>query len=57
MKYPIFPKDCCNSLLSKYLTKELFVKLKTRTTSNGFTLEKAIRSGVEQSFFLTSPKS
>ncbi len=46
MEYPIFPKEC-NSLLAKYLTKELFEKLKTETTPNGFTLEKAIRSGVE----------
>ena len=46
MNYPIFPKEC-NSLLSKYLTKELFETLKTRTTPNGFTLEKAIRSGIE----------
>ena len=46
MEYPIFPKEC-NSLLAKYLTKELFETLKTRTTSNEFTLEKAIRSGVE----------
>lgn len=46
MEYPTFPKEC-NSLLAKYLTKELFEILKTRTTPNGFTLEKAIRSGVE----------
>ena len=46
MNYPIFPKEC-NSLLSKYLTQELFETLKTKITSNGFTLEKAIRSGVE----------
>ena len=46
MEYPIFPEEC-NSLLSKYLTKELFKKLETKNTSNGFTLEKAIRSGVE----------
>jgi len=46
MNYPTFPKDC-NSLLSKYLTQEVFETLKTRTTPNYFTLEKAIRSGVE----------
>lgn len=46
MEYPIFPKEC-KSLLSKYLTKELFETLKTRVTPNGFTLAKAIRSGVE----------
>jgi len=46
MNYPTFPKEC-KSLLSKYLTQEVFETLKTRTTPHGFTLEKAIRSGVE----------
>ena len=46
MTYPNFPKEC-NSLLSKHLTKEVFEALKKRKTSNGFRLEQAIRSGVE----------
>ena len=45
MEYPNFQKDC-NSLLCKYLTKEVFEELKDRKTPNGFTLEKAINSGV-----------
>ncbi len=46
MKYPNFPKDC-KSMLCKYLTKEVFNELKDRKTPNGFTLEKAINSGVK----------
>jgi len=46
MTHPIFPNDC-NSLLSKHLTTEIFETLKNKTTANGFTLEQAIRSGVE----------
>ncbi len=46
MNYPNFPDDC-NSLLSKYLTPEVFEALKNKKTSNGFTLEQAINSGVE----------
>ncbi len=46
MKYPNFPKDC-SSMLCKYLTKEVFDELKQRKTPNGFTLEKAINSGVK----------
>lgn len=45
MNYPIFPADC-KSLLSKYLTPELFESLKELKTPNGFTLEQAINSGV-----------
>lgn len=45
MNYPIFPGDC-KSLLSKYLTPELFESLKELKTLNGFTLEQAINSGV-----------
>ena len=45
MNYPIFPGDC-KSLLSKYLTPELFESLKELKTPNGFTLEQAINSGV-----------
>lgn len=46
MNYPNFPDDC-NSLLCKYLTPEVFEALKNKKTSNGFTLEQAINSGVE----------
>ncbi len=46
MNYPEFPKEC-NSLLCKYLTPEVFEELKDKKTSNGFTLEQAINSGVE----------
>ena len=46
MNYPIFPKNC-TSLLCKYLTPEVFEALKDKKTSNGFTLEQAINSGVQ----------
>jgi len=46
MNYPNFP-ETCQSLLCKYLTPEVFEALKEKTTPNGFTLEQAIRSGVE----------
>ncbi len=46
MNYPKFPKDC-KSLLCKYLTSEVFEALKDKKTSNGFTLEQAINSGVK----------
>ncbi len=44
--FPKFPKEC-HSLLCKYLTPEVFEKLKDVRTSNGFTLEQAINSGVK----------
>ena len=44
--YPNFPNDC-KSLLSKYLTKKVYEKLKNKKTSSGFTLAQAIASGVE----------
>jgi len=44
--FPKFPKEC-HSLLCKYLTPEVFEKLKDTTTVNGFTLEQAINSGVK----------
>ena len=47
-KFPTFPKDC-SSLLSKYLTKEVFELLKERKTNNGFSLQDVIKSGVENS--------
>ena len=46
MTQPIFLNNC-TSLLSKHLTTEVFEILKNKITSNGFTLEQAIRSGVE----------
>ncbi|MBT8344293.1 MAG: arginine kinase [Sulfurovum sp.] len=46
MHYPNFPDDC-NSLVSRFLTPEVFEVLKNKKTSNGFTLEQAIHSGVE----------
>ena len=47
-EYPQFPSDC-KSLLSKYLTKDVFEELKNKTTSSGFTLNAAIASGVQNS--------
>ncbi len=44
--FPQFPKEC-NSLLCKYLTPEVFEKLKEKKTANGFTLAQAINSGVQ----------
>lgn len=44
--YPSFPKDC-KSLLCKYLTEDIYMKLKDVKTSSSFTLQKAIASGVE----------
>ncbi len=46
MKYPEFTKKH-KSLMAKYLTKEVFEKLKELKTKNGFTLEKAIKSGLD----------
>jgi hypothetical protein len=46
MNYPQFPKEC-KSLLCKYLTPEVFEALKDKKTANGFTLEQAINSGVQ----------
>lgn len=46
MNYPNFPEDC-KSLLCKHLTPEVFETLKDKVTSNGFTLEQAINSGVQ----------
>lgn len=44
-QYPDFSQDN-HSLLSKYLTKELFECLKGKTTDNGFRLAQAINSGI-----------
>jgi len=46
MQYPNFPKEC-TSLLCQYLTPEVFDELKDKQTAFGFTLEKAINSGVQ----------
>ena len=44
--YPSFPNDC-KSLLSKYLTKEVYEELKDKKTSSNFTFQQAIASGLE----------
>ena len=46
MNYPDLPKDC-TSMLCKHLTPEVFEALKDQKTANGFTLEQAINSGVQ----------
>ena len=46
MQYPNFPKEC-QSLLCKYLSSEVFEELKDKKTGFGFTLERAINSGVK----------
>ena len=46
MNYPNLPKDC-TSMLCKYLSPEVFEALKDKKTSNGFTLEQVINSGLK----------
>ncbi len=46
MQYPNFT-DEHKSLMSKYLTKDVFENLKDKKTKNGFTLEKLVNSGLE----------
>ena len=46
MQYPKFTQEH-KSLMSKYLTQELFEELKGLKTSNSFTIEDAINSGVQ----------
>ena len=46
MNYPELPKEC-TSMLCKHLTPEIFEALKDKKTANGFTLEQAINSGVQ----------
>ncbi len=46
MNYPDFPSDC-RSMLCRFLTPEVFDTLKEKQTANGYTLEQAIRSGVD----------
>jgi len=45
-EFPSFPSDC-KSLLSKHLTKDMFEQLKNSKTAYGFTLTRAINSGVQ----------
>jgi len=45
-EFPTFPEDC-TSLLSKHLTKQMYEQLKSRQTAYGFTLQKAINSGMK----------
>lgn len=44
--FPRFPNEC-RSLLCKYLTPQVYETLKDLKTSNGYTLDMAINSGVE----------
>lgn len=44
-EFPVFTADC-HSLVKHYLTRELYQHLKEINTVNGFTLARAIRSGV-----------
>lgn len=46
MNYPIFTTED-KSLMSKYLTKDVFEELKTKKTKNSFTLQLAINSGLK----------
>jgi creatine kinase/arginine kinase len=46
MPYPTLPSDC-TSQLCKHLTPEVYATLEEKQTANGFTLDDAIRSGVE----------
>ncbi len=46
MEYPSFTQKH-KSLMRKYLTNDIFKKLKTKMTKNGFTIEQAINSGVK----------
>lgn len=44
--FPSFPKNC-TSLLSKHFTKAIFDELDNKTTPYGFTLKRAINSGLQ----------
>jgi len=46
MPFPILPSDC-TSLLCRYLRPEIYHALQEKVTTNGFTLDDAIRSGIE----------
>ncbi len=43
--FPVFP-DGCTSKLCRHLSKKIFDELQDKETSNGFTLQQAINSGV-----------
>lgn len=45
MKFSLFP-ETSKSLVKKYLSKDIFKALEHEQTDSGFTLEKAIRSGI-----------
>ncbi len=45
-RFPAFPAEC-KSQLCKHLSHEVFETLKDKETSNGFTLQQAINSGVK----------
>ena len=45
MNFSMLP-ETSKSLVKKYLTKEIFKALKNESTDSGFTLDKAIRSGI-----------
>jgi len=45
LSFPAFNQSC-TSLLSRYLSEQLFEQLKDQVTENGFTLAQAINSGV-----------
>lgn len=44
--FPTFPSDC-KSMLCKHLSKEVYKELKDKKTASGFTLDDAIRSGMD----------
>ena len=46
MSYPNLTPEH-KSLMAKYLTKELYAELKDKKTSNGFTIDDVVKSGVE----------
>jgi len=46
MSYPNLTSEH-KSLMAKYLTKELYEELKDKKTSNGFTIDDVVKSGVE----------
>jgi len=45
LNFPVFPENS-QSLVAKHLTFQLFEQLKHRQTPTGYTLEKAVRSGI-----------
>ena len=53
--YPLFSKYH-RSLLAKYLTPEIYHKLKDRKTSSGVTLEDVIQSGMSLPYAFNPPR-